>query len=481
MEPARRGVPAARIGDCLPPAPRASPRRASLPLPDQVAIAQASLVVIDSSPNSVGAGTWSAGDDGSVEVTFLSPAVDPEGAFLGFLTIRASLEVSDDGDGFSGTYTLEFPSAVAAELRIQEGELGPSDVTAERIALEPMGEPVGPAPQFGPPSPDAEASPHADASPDPDASPLPGGSPEPTALPMPGGSPEASPGASPATSQDAPLPAAAQEDTFDSAGVPIHFLDMGGDGEPVVLIHSFLSSSEMWTNAGFEPSDEFRFIALDLRGHGGSGKPEDPEAYGTEMVEDVVRLLDHLGIDQAHLVGYSIGAEIALKLATEHPQRVRSLVAAGSGWSDPAKAADVYSQVAIGLANSPTIRDLILAGMPPDIPPEQLDFVFGAMEQHGIDLDYDGTAGLAGVAASMGQILGLTEAEVAAIDVPLLGIVSENDSERPALERLEGVVPDFRLVLIPAGPTGDPSLDHLGATHDPMFRDSIMEFLSEQT
>lgn len=47
----------------------------------------------------------------------------------------------------------------------------------------------------------------------------------------------------------APLAAVAQEDTFNSAGVPIHFVDMGGDGEPVVLIHSFLSSSEMWTNA----------------------------------------------------------------------------------------------------------------------------------------------------------------------------------------------------------------------------------------
>ena len=70
----------------------------------------------------------------------------------------------------------------------------------------------------------------------------------------------------------APLAVTAQEeDTFDSDGVPIAYTDMGGDGEPVVLIHSFLSSSDMWTNAGFEPSEDFRYIALDLRGHGDSG------------------------------------------------------------------------------------------------------------------------------------------------------------------------------------------------------------------
>jgi pimeloyl-ACP methyl ester carboxylesterase len=280
----------------------------------------------------------------------------------------------------------------------------------------------------------------------------------------------------------APLAVVAKDEaTFDSNGVPIAYTDMGGDGEPVVLIHSFLSSSDMWTNAGFEPSDEFRYIALDLRGHGDSGKPEDPDAYGMEVVEDVVRLMDHLGIEDAHVVGYSVGAEIALRLAVEHPERLRSLVAAGSGWSDPDKEGEVYAGVAMGLAASPTIRDFVMAGMPPELPEDQRDFLFGSMEAHGIDLDYDGTAGLAGVAGSMGDILGLSEEDVAGIDVPVLGLVSENDSERPGVERLDGVVPDFELVLIPAGPTGAPDLDHLGAVLDPTFHESIVEFLTEQS
>lgn len=278
-----------------------------------------------------------------------------------------------------------------------------------------------------------------------------------------------------------PTAAAAQAASFDSAGVPIAYEDMGGDGEPVVLIHSFLSSSDMWSQAGFAPTDAYRFITLDLRGHGDSGVSDDGTGYGAEMVEDVVRLLDHLGLEQAHVVGYSVGAEIALKLTTVHPDRVRSLVVAGSGWSDAAKSGEVYAQVAMGLANSPTIRDLVLAGLPPDMSPDLLKPLFAAMEQHGIDLDFAGTEGLAGVAGSMDEVLGLSDAEVAAIEVPVMGIVSENDSERPGLERMAGVVPDYRMVLLAAGPTGDPSFDHLAATQDPAFHDSIMGFLSLQS
>ena len=54
---------------------------------------------------------------------------------------------------------------------------------------------------------------------------------------------------------------------------------------------------------------DYKVIALDLRGCGGSGKPHDPKAYGIEMVNDVVRLLDHLKIDKAHIVGYSMSAK----------------------------------------------------------------------------------------------------------------------------------------------------------------------------
>jgi pimeloyl-ACP methyl ester carboxylesterase len=261
--------------------------------------------------------------------------------------------------------------------------------------------------------------------------------------------------------------------------VPIHYTDMGGDGEPVVLVHSFTSSSDMWTRAGFEPSDDFRFIALDVRGHGDSGKPEDPEAYGEEMVEDVVRLMDHLELDDAHVAGYSMGAEIGLKLATEHPDRVRSLVAAGSGWS-PAEAAETYAFAAVGLDTAPSYGEMVRSMMPPEVPQEQVDFFLDVMDAHGIELENSDTAALASVARSMDQIIDLPEAAVAAIDVPVLGLAAETDGELAWIERMDGVVPDFTMVRL-AGATGDPNLDHLSATLDPLFEQSIVEFLAAQS
>jgi pimeloyl-ACP methyl ester carboxylesterase len=254
---------------------------------------------------------------------------------------------------------------------------------------------------------------------------------------------------------------------------------MGGDGEPVLLVHSISSSSDMWIKAGFEPSEDFRFIALDVRGHGQSGKPEDPEAYGLEMVEDIARLMNHLGIDAAHVVGYSMGAEIALKFTSEHPERVRSLVAGGSGWSEESKAAELYEPTAMGLAGSATFAEAVRSMLPPEVTDEQFAGMLGVFEQHGIDTANPDTTALALAARSMSEIVDLSEEDVAAISVPVLGIVNEADYERPGVERLEGVVSDFELVLLPAV-TGDGNLDHLLATLDPSFRASIIGFLSSQ-
>ena len=94
---------------------------------------------------------------------------------------------------------------------------------------------------------------------------------------------------------------------FDSKGVKIRYVDVGR-GEPVVLIHGFSSSLD--ANWGAPRiidtlAKDFRVIALDCRGHGKSDKPHDGSKYGNEMIEDVARLMDHLNIPKAHIVGYS--------------------------------------------------------------------------------------------------------------------------------------------------------------------------------
>jgi pimeloyl-ACP methyl ester carboxylesterase len=122
--------------------------------------------------------------------------------------------------------------------------------------------------------------------------------------------------------------------TFDANGVKIAYF-VQGKGEPVVLIHGWLSSAGMnWALPGTSAllAKDYRVIALDVRGHGWSDKPTDEKAYGPELVEDVVRLMDHLKIKKAHIVGYSLGGIIAGNFIAKHPGRARSAALGGMGW-----------------------------------------------------------------------------------------------------------------------------------------------------
>ncbi|MDB5385229.1 MAG: hydrolase, partial [Planctomycetaceae bacterium] len=129
----------------------------------------------------------------------------------------------------------------------------------------------------------------------------------------------------------------ADEAYFDSNGVKIRYLT-AGKGEPVILLHGFAmrSAEEMWVrNPLFESkvlpelARHFRVLAMDLRGHGKSDKPLDAKEYGPEMVNDVIRLMDHLKLKRAHVVGYSLGAIIAGNLLVNHPDRLLSVTLGG--------------------------------------------------------------------------------------------------------------------------------------------------------
>ena len=128
--------------------------------------------------------------------------------------------------------------------------------------------------------------------------------------------------------------AAAESQFFDAKGVKIHFL-IEGTGEPVVLIHGLDSSARInWQMPGTIDAlaKDHQVIALDLPGYGESDKPDDPAAYGEQWIDDVILLLDRLDIRKAHIVGYSMGSMVALKLIAEHPERVISGTLGGAGW-----------------------------------------------------------------------------------------------------------------------------------------------------
>ena len=120
-------------------------------------------------------------------------------------------------------------------------------------------------------------------------------------------------------------------------GVSIAYDDTGpADAAPLLLIHGFSSNrQEAWKRTGWYAAlaqRGQRLIALDLRGHGASGKPHDPAAYAREtMLADITGLLDHLGVEWANVFGYSMGARLALSLAIGARERVGYLILGGVG------------------------------------------------------------------------------------------------------------------------------------------------------
>lgn len=114
-------------------------------------------------------------------------------------------------------------------------------------------------------------------------------------------------------------------------GIDLRY-DVSGAGSPVVLLHGSVLSRAIWRGLGYlEPlAAEHTVVRMDLRGHGRSGAPETASAYTQPaFVADLLAVLDAEGIDSAALLGYSLGARIALSTALEHPQRVTRLVCLG--------------------------------------------------------------------------------------------------------------------------------------------------------
>jgi pimeloyl-ACP methyl ester carboxylesterase len=124
-----------------------------------------------------------------------------------------------------------------------------------------------------------------------------------------------------------------------------------GDGVPVLLVHGYSASHEMWTATGWTQALERAgrtWLAPDLPGHGASEKPHEPQAYAVDaLVAELASVLD----GPADVIGYSLGGELALELALAHPERVRRLVVGGIGDRRPNTAeatAALYDSVAAG-------------------------------------------------------------------------------------------------------------------------------------
>lgn len=113
--------------------------------------------------------------------------------------------------------------------------------------------------------------------------------------------------------------------------IKIHY-EVHGEGEPLVFLHGFTSKIQQWKFCGYvdELKKSHNLVLIDLRGHGKSDKPHDPEAYRLEeRMADVKAVLTDLRIDRAHLFGYSMGGWIAFGMAVHFPELVQSLIVGG--------------------------------------------------------------------------------------------------------------------------------------------------------
>ena len=123
-----------------------------------------------------------------------------------------------------------------------------------------------------------------------------------------------------------------------SNGIRLHYLDWGGLGPALILIHGGLDNAHIFDDLAPAFRDQFRVIAYDLRGHGHSDAKAPFDT--TTRTEDLRGLMDSLGITKAHLAGWSLGGNDITAMAGTHPERVSSIVylEGAYDWGGPALA-----------------------------------------------------------------------------------------------------------------------------------------------
>ena len=247
---------------------------------------------------------------------------------------------------------------------------------------------------------------------------------------------------------------------LDSDGVKIHY-ETYGEGAPIVLVHGFAASIKLnWTGTGWVDTLQpvRRVVALDCRGHGPSDKPHDPAAYDSEkMRQDVLNLMDYLGIEKADLFGYSMGSFISAGLLAYHGERFTSVVLGGTGDVTKGLPVDTGRSIAAALAadDPSTVTDPVGLG-------------FRAFAESDPNNDLKALAACSGNPAPP-----IDASAFARVDIPVLIVKGANDATTEDADPTAAVIPGAKLVLIP-------DTDHLTVVPDQRFKDAVLDFLRQE-
>ena len=262
----------------------------------------------------------------------------------------------------------------------------------------------------------------------------------------------------------------AEDFFFDSDGVRIHY-SVEGKGEPVVLIPGFGGNIKFWEDSGIikELSDGFMVITMDPRGHGESDKPHDPKAYGNNMIDDPIRLLDPLKIQKAHVVGYSMGGFITLGIVAQYPERLQSAVLGGAGWSPPSGDTAMLDALVKSLEQGQGIGPLAVALKPVGSEPPTPEEV---EEINKWFLPNNDQLALAALIRGSDNSRPVTEDHLRANKVPVLALIGEVDLQKVNVDGMDGLMSNLEISVIPKA-------DHMTALSDPRFAQGIKSFLSK--
>jgi pimeloyl-ACP methyl ester carboxylesterase len=243
----------------------------------------------------------------------------------------------------------------------------------------------------------------------------------------------------------------------------IHYEEFGA-GHPMVLLHGWgVDTRRQWVETGWVAAFETvrRVIAIDCRGHGRSEKPltQSSYSYGA-MAEDVIAVMDDLGIERADLFGYSLGAFMAAWLLGHHPERFTSVIMGGIGDETP-ESAEAGPRIAAALRAAD---------------PKQIDDGLGRAYRAFVDADPTSDREALALAALQmwpeGDPLELGGAGLSDVSIPVLIVDGEKDYPYVlSVDRLVSAIPGARLVTVPG-------TDHLSVVADRRFRDAVVEFLS---
>jgi pimeloyl-ACP methyl ester carboxylesterase len=243
---------------------------------------------------------------------------------------------------------------------------------------------------------------------------------------------------------------------FRHDGFDLAYLDHGS-GDPVLLIHGFASNARVnWESTGWISTLNeagYRTIAIDNRGHGHSSKSHNPKDYDpAAMAGDALALLDHLGIETAHVMGYSMGARISAFLSISAPWRVRSLVFGGLGIG-----------MVEGVGDWDPIADALLA---PD--PAQITHARGAAFRKFADQTKSDRLALAACIQTSRELV--KPDDLRKLAMPVLVAAGSKDDISGDVYELAALMPD-------AGGFVIEGRDHMLAVGDRTFKKAVLAFL----